>query len=264
MKSIIKIIDLSKSFNDKRLLEGINLKIIKGESLVIIGRSGSGKSLLIKCMLGILKPSQGRIIIKNKDIFSIKREQQESILKSFGVTFQGNALFDSLKVWENISFKLNQNNIYKLKKIKENVEYALYQVGLSNSIMYQYPSQLSGGMQKRVAIARAIIDEPEILIFDEPTSGLDPVTGNKINSLIVDNVKRLGCTSITITHDLDSIKKIADKVAMINEGKIVWHGNKKDLRRSKNKTMNEFINTNLIHKVNPLLLKPTNWSPLTK
>lgn len=244
MKSIIKIIDLSKSFNDKRLLEGINLKIIKGESLVIIGRSGSGKSLLIKCMLGILKPSQGRIIIKNKDIFSIKREQQESILKSFGVTFQGNALFDSLKVWENISFKLNQNNIYKLKKIKENVEYALYQVGLSNSIMYQYPSQLSGGMQKRVAIARAIIDEPEILIFDEPTSGLDPVTGNKINSLIVDNVKRLGCTSITITHDLDSIKKIADKVAMINEGKIVWHGNKKDLRRSKNKTMNEFINTN--------------------
>ena len=111
MKSIIKIIDLSKSFNDKRLLEGINLKIIKGESLVIIGRSGSGKSLLIKCMLGILKPSQGRIIIKNKDIFSIKREQQESILKSFGVTFQGNALFDSLKVWENISFKLNQNNI---------------------------------------------------------------------------------------------------------------------------------------------------------
>lgn len=244
MKSIIKIIDLSKSFNDKRLLEGINLKIIKGESLVIIGRSGSGKSLLIKCMLGILKPSQGRIIIKNKDIFSIKREQQESILKSFGVTFQGNALFDSLKVWENISFKLNQNNIYKLKKIKENVEYALYQVGLSNSIMYQYPSQLSGGMQKRVAIARAIIDEPEILIFDEPTSGLDPVTGNKINSLIVDNVKRLGCTSITITHDLDSIKKIADKVAMINEGKIVWHGNKQDLRKSKNKTMNEFINTN--------------------
>ena len=244
MKSIIKIIDLSKSFNDKRLLEGINLKIVKGESLVIIGRSGSGKSLLIKCMLGILKPSQGRIIIKNKDIFSIKREQQESILKSFGVTFQGNALFDSLKVWENISFKLNQNNIYKLKKIKENVEYALYQVGLSNSIMYQYPSQLSGGMQKRVAIARAIIDEPEILIFDEPTSGLDPVTGNKINSLIVDNVKRLGCTSITITHDLDSIKKIADKVAMINEGKIVWHGNKQDLRKSKNKTMNEFINTN--------------------
>ncbi len=243
MKSIIKIIDLSKSINNKNLLEGINLKIIKGESLVIIGRSGSGKSLLIKCMLGILKPSQGKIIIKSKDIFLLKREQQESILKSFGVTFQGNALFDSLKVWENISFKLNQNNIYKLRKIKEKVEHSLHQVGLSNSIMYQFPSQLSGGMQKRVAIARAIIDEPEILIFDEPTSGLDPVTGNKINNLIVDNVKRLGCTSITITHDLDSIKQIADKVAMINEGKIVWHGNKQDLRKSKNKTINEFINT---------------------
>ena len=244
MKSIIKIIDLSKSINDKKLLEGINLKIIKGESLVIIGKSGSGKSLFIKCMLGILKPSQGKIIIKNKDIFSVKREQQEAILKNFGVTFQGNALFDSLKVWENISFKLNQNNIYKLKKIKENVEHVLHQVGLSNSIMYQYPSQLSGGMQKRVAIARAIIDEPEILIFDEPTSGLDPVTGNKINSLIIDNVKRLGCTSITITHDLDSIKKIADKVAMINEGKIIWHGNKQDIRKSKNNNVNEFINTN--------------------
>jgi len=244
VKSIIKIIDLSKSINDKKLLEGINLKIIKGESLVIIGKSGSGKSLFIKCMLGILKPSQGKIIIKNKDIFSVKREQQEAILKNFGVTFQGNALFDSLKVWENISFKLNQNNIYKLKKIKENVEHVLHQVGLSNSIMYQYPSQLSGGMQKRVAIARAIIDEPEILIFDEPTSGLDPVTGNKINSLIIDNVKRLGCTSITITHDLDSIKKIADKVAMINEGKIIWHGNKQDIRKSKNNNVNEFINTN--------------------
>ena len=244
MKSIIKIINLSKSFNERKLLKDINLKIIEGESLVIIGRSGSGKSLLIKCMLGILKPTQGEIIIKNKNIFSLKREEQELILKSFGVTFQGNALFDSLKVWENISFKLNQNNVYKLKEIKERVEHSLHQLGLSNSIMYQYPSQLSGGMQKRVAIARAIIDEPEILIFDEPTSGLDPFTGNKINSLIVDNVKRLGCTSITITHDLDSIKKIADKVAMINEGKIVWHGNKQDLKKSKNKVINEFININ--------------------
>ena len=242
MKSIIEILNLSKSFDNKNILKKINLTITKGESLVIIGKSGSGKSLLMKCVLGILKPSQGEILIKNKNFFSVKRDEQDLILKSIGVTFQGNALFDSMRIWENISFKLSQNNFFKFSQLKEKVEFSLNQVGLSNSIMYQFPSQLSGGMQKRVAIARAIIDEPEILIFDEPTSGLDPVTGNKINSLIIDNVKRLGSTSITITHDLSSLNKIANKVAMINEGKIIWYGEKQDLKKSKNKTLNEFIN----------------------
>ena len=242
MRGIIEIFNLSKNFDNEYILKNINLKIIKGESLVIIGKSGSGKSLLMKCVLGILKPSQGEILIKNKNLFSIKRDEQDVILKSIGVTFQGNALFDSMRIWENISFKLSQNSFYGFSQLKEKVEFSLNQVGLSNSIMYQYPSQLSGGMQKRVAIARAIIDEPEILIFDEPTSGLDPVTGNKINSLIIDNVKRLGSTSITITHDLSSINKIANKVAMINQGKIIWHGEKEDLQKSKNKTLIEFIN----------------------
>ena len=242
MESIIEILNLSKNFDNKNILKKINLKITKGESLVIIGKSGSGKSLLMKCLLGILKPSQGEILIKNKNLFSIKRDEQDLILKSIGVTLQGNALFDSMRIWENISFKLSQNNFFKFSQLKEKVEFSLNQVGLSNSIMYQFPAQLSGGMQKRVAIARAIIDEPEILIFDEPTSGLDPVTGNKINSLIIDNVKRLGSTSITITHDLSSINKIANKVAMINEGKIIWYGEKQDLKKSKNKTLNEFIN----------------------
>ena len=242
MRGIIEIFNLSKNFDNENILKNINLKINKGESLVIIGKSGSGKSLLMKCVLGILKPSQGEILIKNKNFFSLKRNEQDLILKSIGVTFQGNALFDSMRIWENISFKLSQNNFFNFSQLKEKVEFSLNQVGLSNSIMYQFPSQLSGGMQKRVAIARAIIDEPEILIFDEPTSGLDPVTGNKINSLIIDNVKRLGSTSITITHDLSSINKIANKVAMINEGKIIWHGEKEDLQKSKNKTLNEFIN----------------------
>ena len=242
MKSIIEILNLSKNFDNKNILNKINLKITKGESLVIIGKSGSGKSLLMKCVLGILKPSQGEILIKNKNFFSVKRDEQDLILKNIGVTFQGNALFDSMRIWENISFKLSQNNFFKFSQLKEKVEFSLNQVGLSNSIMYQFPSQLSGGMQKRVAIARAIIDEPEILFFDEPTSGLDPVTGNKINSLIIDNVKRLGSTSITITHDISSLNKIANKVAMINEGKIIWYGEKQDLKKSKNKTLNEFIN----------------------
>ena len=249
MKSIIEILNLSKNFDNKNILKKINLKITKGESLVIIGKSGSGKSLLMKCVLGILKPSQGEIFIKNKNFFSVKRDEQDLILKSIGVTFQGNALFDSMRIWENISFKLSQNNFFKFSQLKEKVEFSLNQVGLSNSIMYQFPSQLSGGMQKRVAIARAIIDEPEILIFDEPTSGLDPVTGNKINSLIIDNVKRLGSTSITITHDLSSLNKIANKVAMINEGKIIWYGEKQDLKKSKNKTLNEFINIDSVARI---------------
>jgi len=242
MKSIIEFIKIKKSFYGKVVLNEINLKVLKGESLVIIGQSGSGKSVLLKCLLGVLKPSFGDVLIKNKNFFNQNRYQKEVLLKNFGVAFQGNALFDSLKIWENIAFKLNQIQTLSIKNLKEKVDFSLKLVGLSNSIMYLYPSQISGGMQKRVAIARAIIDEPEILIFDEPTSGLDPVTGSKINNLIIDNVKRLGCTSITITHDMHSVKKIADNVAMINEGKIIWNGKKSEMGISKNQKLQEFIN----------------------
>ena len=242
MKPLIEFIKINKSFYGKIVLKEINLKVLKGESLVIIGQSGSGKSVLLKCLLGVLKPSFGEVLIKNKSFFKQNRHQKEVLLKKFGVAFQGNALFDSLKVWENIAFKLSQIQSLPLKNLKEKVDFSLKLVGLSNSIMYLYPSQISGGMQKRVAIARAIIDEPEILIFDEPTSGLDPVTGSKINNLIIDNVKRLGCTSITITHDMQSVKKIADNVAMINEGKIIWSGKKSEMGFSKNQILQEFIN----------------------
>ena len=242
MKILIEFIKINKSFSGKVVLNEINLKVLKGESLVIIGQSGSGKSVLLKCLLGVLKPSFGKILIKNKDFFIQSRHQKEALLENFGVAFQGNALFDSLKIWENIAFKLSQTQSLLFKNLKEKVEYSLKLVGLSNSIMNLYPSQISGGMQKRVAIARAIIDEPEILIFDEPTSGLDPVTGSKINNLIIDNVKRLGCTSITITHDMQSVNKIADNVAMINEGKIIWKGKKSEMMLSKNQKLQEFIN----------------------
>ena len=242
MKILIEFIKINKSFSGKVVLNEINLKVLKGESLVIIGQSGSGKSVLLKCLLGVLKPSFGKILIKNKDFFIQSRHQKEALLENFGVAFQGNALFDSLKIWENIAFKLSQTQSLLFKNLKEKVEYSLKLVGLSNSIMNLYPSQISGGMQKRVAIARAIIDEPEILIFDEPTSGLDPVTGSKINNLIIDNVKRLGCTSITITHDMQSVNKIADNVAMINEGKIIWNGKKSEMGVSDNQKLQEFIN----------------------
>ena len=242
MSPSIELVNIDKSFNHKSVLKSVNLKIFKGKSLVIIGRSGSGKSVLLKCLLGILKPNKGKVYIENNDFFNLDIYNKEKLLKKFGVTFQGNALFDSLRIWENISFKINQHEDYSTQKLKEKVELTIKLVGLNDSIFYLYPSQISGGMQKRVAIARAIIDEPEFLIFDEPTSGLDPVTGSKINNLIIDNVKRLGSTSITITHDMDSVKKIADNVAMINDGEIIWHGEKESLVNSGNKLLNQFIN----------------------
>ena len=242
MSPSIELVNIYKSFNHKSVLKSVNLKIFKGKSLVIIGRSGSGKSVLLKCLLGILKPNKGKVYIENNDFFNLDIYNKEKLLKKFGVTFQGNALFDSLRIWENISFKINQHEDYSTQKLKEKVELTIKLVGLNDSIFYLYPSQISGGMQKRVAIARAIIDEPEFLIFDEPTAGLDPVTGSKINNLIIDNVKRLGSTSITITHDMDSVNKIADNVAMINNGEIIWHGDKESLSVSNNKLLNQFIN----------------------
>ena len=242
MNPSIELVNIDKSFNHKSVLKSVNLKIFKGKSLVIIGKSGSGKSVLLKCLLGILKPNKGKVYIENNDFFNLDIYNKEKLLKKFGVTFQGNALFDSLRIWENISFKINQHEDYSTQKLKEKVELTIKLVGLNDSIFYLYPSQISGGMQKRVAIARAIIDEPEFLIFDEPTAGLDPVTGSKINNLIIDNVKRLGSTSITITHDMDSVKKIADNVAMIDNGEIIWHGDKESLSVSNNKLLNQFIN----------------------
>ncbi len=242
MSSLIEFKNVNKSFDGKIVLNGINLNVIKGKSLVLIGQSGSGKSVLLKCLLGIIQPNKGQVIINNSSFFDQDLNKKEKILKRFGVAFQGNALFDSLKIWENISFKLIQTQKLSNKEIIYKVKNSMDLVGLSKSIMHQYPSQISGGMQKRVAIARAIIDEPEILIFDEPTAGLDPVTGGKINNLIIDNVKRLGCTSLTITHDMDSVRKIADNVAMISSGKIIWNGEKSEIAKSTNKELNEFIN----------------------
>ena len=242
MSPSIELVNIDKSFNHKSVLKSVNLKVFKGKSLVIIGRSGSGKSVLLKCLLGILKPNKGKVYIENNDFYNLDIYNKEKLLKKFGVTFQGNALFDSLRIWENISFKINQHENYSTQELKEKVELTIKLVGLNDSIFYLYPSQISGGMQKRVAIARAIIDEPEFLIFDEPTAGLDPVTGSKINNLIIDNVKRLGSTSITITHDMDSVKKIADNVAMIDNGEIIWHGDKESLSVSNTNLLNQFIN----------------------
>ena len=241
MKNIISFQSVQKRFEDNYVLSGINLNVNKGESLAIIGSSGCGKSVLIKCMLGILQPDNGQILINNINFHNSSRFERENILRRFGVTFQGSALFDSLMIWQNISFKLAQSNSFSKNIIKEKVSDALKLLELDDSIMYKYPSQISGGMQKRVAIARAIIDQPEFLIFDEPTAGLDPITGSSINELILDNVKRLGSTTITITHDITSMNVIADKVVMLNNGKIEWSGKKKNIVKSNNSFVQKFI-----------------------
>ena len=241
MKNIISFQGVQKRFEDNYVLSGINLNVNKGESLAIIGSSGCGKSVLVKCMLGILNPDNGQIFIDNINFHNSSRYERENILRRFGVTFQGSALFDSLMIWQNISFKLAQSNSFSKNIIKEKVSDALKLLELDDSIMYKYPSQISGGMQKRVAIARAIIDQPEFLIFDEPTAGLDPITGSSINELILDNVKRLGSTTITITHDITSMNVIADTVVMLNNGRIEWSGKKKNIVKSNNSFIQKFI-----------------------
>ena len=237
---MIKLQNVKKSFGTLQILDGVNLNVEKGESLVIIGRSGTGKSVLLKCILGLESHDDGQILIDGKDN---KKNKDIFFYDQFGMLFQGGALFDSLTIWENIAFRLLQRTKpISTKEAKENAVEKLKLVGLNPKIMYQYPSELSGGMQKRVALARAIVGNPSIMFFDEPTTGLDPVMGNIINKLIRDIVEKMGVTAVTITHDINSTRRIGDKVALLESGKIHWTGKINDLDNSKNEMVEQFIN----------------------
>ena len=237
---MIKLQNVKKSFGTLQILDGVNLNVEKGESLVIIGRSGTGKSVLLKCILGLESHDDGKILIDGKDN---KKNKDIFFYDQFGMLFQGGALFDSLTIWENIAFRLLQRTKpISTKEAKENAVEKLKLVGLNPKIMYQYPSELSGGMQKRVALARAIVGNPSIMFFDEPTTGLDPVMGNIINKLIRDIVEKMGVTAVTITHDINSTRRIGDKVALLESGKIHWTGKINDLDNSKNEMVEQFIN----------------------
>ncbi len=245
MKSHISISNLYKSFGAKKVLQGINLEIIKGQSIAIIGGSGSGKSVLIKNIAGLIPPDAGSILLDGVQVNNISQKKYHEITKKFGFLFQGGALFDSLSVWENVAFSLIQERRCSLSQAKELAIATLATVGLSADVANLFPGELSGGMQKRAALARAVIDKPEILFFDEPTTGLDPVMSNVINDLIIKYSQELKATSITITHDMNSVLRIAQRVVMLYQGSIIWDGKIEDLFKSDNKLVNQFVNGNI-------------------
>ena len=240
MIHVIEIVNLHKAFNKKHVLQGVNLHVERGETMVVIGGSGSGKSVLIKHVIGLLMPDEGSIIVDGVDISNLSENDMNELRKKYGMLFQGAALFDSLTVWENVGFSLMQHTRLSKEEIKEKAKQKLEMVGLKG-VEELMPSELSGGMRKRVGLARAIAIEPQIILYDEPTTGLDPIMADAINDLIIEMKKRLNVTSIAITHDMVSAYKIADKIAMLYEGRIQEVGTPDEIKRSVNPIVRQFI-----------------------
>jgi phospholipid/cholesterol/gamma-HCH transport system ATP-binding protein len=238
----ISVRALRKSFGRKRVLDGVDIDCASGESLVIIGGSGTGKSVLVKCLLGLLRPEAGSVRIDGAETVGLRHAARERLLQKFGMLFQGSALFDSLSVWENVAFGLIQGRGMERPAAREIALTKLASVGLGPEVSLLRTAELSGGMQKRVALARAIAAEPEIVFFDEPTTGLDPIMADVINDLIVKCVREVGTTAVSITHDMVSARKIADRIAMLHQGRIVWHGPTAEIDHSGNPYVDQFIN----------------------
>jgi phospholipid/cholesterol/gamma-HCH transport system ATP-binding protein len=236
----LRLTGVRKAFGDKQVLDGIDLTVPTGTSMVVIGGSGSGKSVLLKCVLGLIEPDSGRIEIDGQDLMQMSPVERRRARADIGMLFQNGALFDSLPVWQNVAFGLLAEGKVARGEAKARAAEFLEQVGLAATVGELSPSELSGGMQKRVALARAIAARPEILFFDEPTTGLDPIMGAVIDGLIVDCVKRLGSTAIAITHDMASARRIGDQAAMIHRGKIIWNGPAGQLMESGNPMVDQF------------------------
>jgi len=237
---MIRVDNLSKSFGDKKVLDNVNLNINRGETFLIIGRSGAGKTVLLKSIVGLVRPDSGGIFINGKDLTTFKKNQLNTIRENIGIVFQGNALFDFLTVGENVGFFLYQNSKLPHLTIKEKVNQTLTLVGLEGTEEL-YPYELSGGMKKRVAVARAIIYKPQIIIYDEPTTGVDPIAVDKIVSLIEDLHNRFSITSIIVTHDLHVGLKLADRLAFLLGGKIIFEGSKRELSELKDERIRQFM-----------------------
>jgi phospholipid/cholesterol/gamma-HCH transport system ATP-binding protein len=240
-KPKIELRGVKKRFGPKVVLDGIDLVVNEGDSLVIIGGSGSGKSVTIKCVLGIIRADAGTILVDGEDVTHVSGTKREAQLRKFGMLFQGGALFDSLPVWENVAFGLIQGRGVSRKEAREIALEKLAKVGLGAEVANLSPAELSGGMQKRVGLARAIATDPDIIFFDEPTTGLDPIMADVINDLIHSTVSDLGVTAVSITHDMASARKISNRIAMLYKGKIVWDGATKDIDHSGNPYVDQFI-----------------------
>jgi phospholipid/cholesterol/gamma-HCH transport system ATP-binding protein len=238
----IEMIGVAKAFGSNRVLRGVDLKVDPGRSLVIIGGSGTGKSVTLKCVLGIIRPDAGTIRVDGEDVTRARGRKRDDLLDRFGMLFQGGALFDSLPVWRNVAFRLLQGKRRRpAAEARDIAIEKLRRVGLTPDVADRFPAELSGGMQKRVGLARAIAAEPEIIFFDEPTTGLDPIMAQVINELIREIVTEMGATAMTITHDMHSVRAIADEVAMIHDGVVQWHGPIQSLDDSGNAYVDQFI-----------------------
>ncbi|MEQ5868582.1 ATP-binding cassette domain-containing protein [Sagittula sp. NFXS13] len=236
---MIELSNVSKAFGANHVLRSVDLEITKGTSMVIIGGSGTGKSVLLKCILGLVSPDTGTITLDGRDV---TQQDRDAFLARFGMLFQGGALFDSLPVWQNVAFRLLRGSLKRPKaEAREIAIEKLRRVGLTPDVADRFPAELSGGMQKRVGLARAIAAEPEIIFFDEPTTGLDPIMAGVINDLIREIVTEMGATAMTITHDMSSVRAIADNVAMLHGGKIRWTGPVSQLDRSGDAHVDQFI-----------------------
>lgn len=241
MTDRLKITGLKKAFGSKVVLDGVDLSVAPGESLVIIGGSGTGKSVLLKCILGLIRPDAGSIKLDGQELVGLKGRALEEARARFGMLFQGGALFDSLPVWRNVTFALTRGKLGGGTAMRALAIEVLAKVGLEKRVADLRPSELSGGMQKRVALARAIAARPEIIFFDEPTTGLDPIRADVINALIREQVTALGATALTITHDMASARHIADRVAMLHGGRIIWQGPVATLDSSGNDHVDQFV-----------------------
>lgn len=238
---MIEIQGLDKAFGEHKVLDGLSLKIKEGSTCVIIGRSGCGKSVLVKHIVGLLKPDNGKVLVDGKEVAKLNSKELNALRMKIGMVFQGGALFDSLSVGENVGFGLTEHDGFTKKELSERVEESLSLVGLSG-IQNLMPSQLSGGMKKRVALARAICIKPQILLYDEPTTGVDPITADAINGLIKGLHDKLKITSVAVTHDMKSAYRIADRIAMMYQGKIIAEGSPSDIQNTANPVVHQFIN----------------------
>ena len=248
---ILELKGVEKRFGKNHVLKGVDIDIARGQSLVILGGSGSGKSVMLKNALGLMTPEAGQILFDGEDVTHEQGREREAMRARIGMLFQSGALFDSLTVWENVAFRLLNSERMKRKQAKERAIETLRKVHLGSSVADLRPAELSGGMQKRVGLARAIISKPDLIFFDEPTTGLDPITADAINDLIIEQVKALGAAAISITHDMASARKIADEIAMLYEGRIIWRGPASTIDTSGNDYVDQFVNGRVDGPIQP-------------